>query len=158
MSEVIPMAVCVLINTCTSLHYSNMQILRTITHKLKARDITSNWQFHPQLRTYLNLGQKLKADPLQLLGKEHLYCSQSHICQGIHSLFLGLVGLGFRFFSGFFFFLVFAFFTFLLKSKAHNFIWIQDISDHTTPEESLLNSNFTKFKEHFKKCISFISL
>lgn len=42
MSEVIPMAVCVLTNTCTSLHYSDMQILRTITHKLKARDITSN--------------------------------------------------------------------------------------------------------------------
>lgn len=133
MSEVIPMAVCVLTNTCTSLHYSDMQILRTITHKLKARDITSNWQFYPQLRRYLNWGQELKADPLQLLGEENLYCSHSHVCQDIHSLilFLGLVGLGF------WFFLVFTFFTFLLKSKAHNFIWIQDISDHTTPEESL---------------------
>lgn len=137
MSEVIPMAICVLTNTCPSLHYSNMQNLRTITHELKARDITSNWQFHSQLQRYLNTGQKLKADALQLLGEENLYCSYSHVCQDIHSLtlFLGLVHLGF-FVLGFFF--PFAFFTFLLKSKAHNLIWIQDISDHTTPQVEIL--------------------
>lgn len=101
MSEVIPMAVCVLTNSCTSQHYSNMQILRTTTHILKARDITSHWQFRPQLRRYWNTGQKFKVDPLQLLGEENLYCSRSHICQDIDSLtlFLGLVGLGFFLFA-----------------------------------------------------------
>lgn len=62
---------------CTSLHYSNMQILGTITYKLKARDITSKRQFHPQLRGCVNIERLLKADPLQLLGEENLYCSQS---------------------------------------------------------------------------------
>lgn len=88
---------------------------------------------------------ELKADALQLLGEENLYCSYSHVCQDIHSLtlFLGLVHLGF-FVLGVFF--PFAFFTFLLKSKAHSLIWIQDISDHTTPQEPLFR-DFMKLKE-----------
>lgn len=117
------MAVCVLTNTCTSLHYSNMQILRTITHKLKARDITSNWQFQSQLRRYLNTGQELKADPLQLLGEENLYCSPSHICQDIHSLslFFGLIGLGVFFGGLFFVFFCVCFFHFSPQVKSTQF-------------------------------------
>lgn len=59
-----------------------MQTLGTIMYKLKARDIRVKRQLHPSLNSgnVWLLGSYLKADPLQLLAEERLFCSHSHIC------------------------------------------------------------------------------